>query len=215
MGTPTTPPNASRRNLLLVVGAGAIALAALAAAVIVLVGQSAGGAGLSLNADPVRPERAAPVTRGSNYDGRPLVVPTPGRPALVTFLFADCPDICPAIAATIRGALDRAGPEADAVDVVAVSVDPVGDTPDAVRGFVDKLGLAGRMDYLIGTRAELEPLWQAWLVAGQPEGQPMSAHSARVVLVDRDGRQVGSYAGGVQVPMADLAQDILTLAREG
>ena len=40
----------------------------------------------------------------------------------------------------------------------------------------------------------------------------MSVHSARVGLVYADGRQVGSYPGGIPVPIDDLAADITTLA---
>jgi protein SCO1/2 len=213
VGTPEHPEPA-RRSRTPVIAVGAIALAAFAAAA-VLVFAARGESGPSLNAEPVNPARNAPPTAGMGYDGAPVSAPTPGRPALVTFLFTECPDICPFIASTIRQALERAGGEADAVDIVAVSVDPEGDTPASVRAFLTKHGLLGRMDYIVGTRADLAPLWRAWMVAAQPEGSDVSAHSARIVLIDRQGRQVGAYAAGVQVPIAHLADDLVTLAREG
>src|SRR5665648_208330 len=55
-----------------------------------------------------------------------------GRPFAVTFLYASCPDVCPLIAQEIVGALGRLGADARRVAVVAVSVDPRGDTPAAV-----------------------------------------------------------------------------------
>lgn len=213
MSTPEHPDTA-RRSRTPLIAAGAIAIAALAAAAVLVLAVGGGNGGPSLNADSVSPARDAPLTAGTGYDGAPVSAPTPGRPALVTFLFTECPDICPFIASTIRQALERAGDEADAVDIVAVSVDPEGDTPASVRAFLDKHGLRGRMDYIVGTRAELAPLWRAWMVAAQPEGSDVSAHSARIVLVDRQGRQVGDYAAGVQVPISDLAEDLVTLARE-
>lgn len=205
---------ASRRHRLVAIAAlgVAAAIAAIAAVGLFAVG---GGGGSDLNADPVEPPRDAPATRGTNYDGRAVAVPRDGRPAIVTFLFAECPDICPAIATTIRQALDRAGAAADGVDVVAVSVDPAGDTPAAVRAFLERRRMLGRMDYIVGSRAELEPLWDAWFVAAQPDGVPASAHSARVVLVDAEGRQAGAYSAGVPVPIEDLAEDIATLAAGG
>lgn len=187
----------------------AAALAAVAAVGLLATG---GGEARALNADPVEPARDAPATRGTNFDGRAVAVPRDGRPALVTFLFTECPDICPAIATTIRQALDRAGAAADRVDVMAVSVDPAGDTPAAVRRFLERRRMLGRMDYIVGSRAEMQPLWDAWFVAAQPEGVPASAHSARIVLVDADGRQAGAYSAGVPVPIDDLADDIATLA---
>lgn len=140
-----------------------------------------------------------------------MAVPADGRPALVTFLFANCPDVCPTIAATISQALDRLGPQADEIDVVAISVDPAGDTPAAVGRFLQRFRLQGRMDYIVGSRAELAPLWKDWLILAQSEDADASVHSARVVLVDRDGRQVGAYSAGIAVPVDDLAADMRTL----
>jgi protein SCO1/2 len=207
-------PESRRRRRAPLFAAGAIVLAAFAAVAVLALAMRGGDEGPALNADAVSPARDAPLTAGTGFDGAPVSAPTPGRPALVTFLFTECPDICPFIAATIRQALERAGDEADVVDIVAVSVDPEGDTPASVRAFLTKHDLLGRMDYIVGTRAELAPLWKAWLVAAQPEGSDVSAHSARIVLVDRQGRQVGDYAAGVQVPIADLAEDLVTLAGE-
>jgi len=212
--TPTPPPppprGPSRRLLFGIIGM--IGVAAVAAIAVVLLVAASSDDSLDLNAMPIQPSRDAPLTEGTGYDGTPVSAPTPGRPALVTFLFANCPDVCPMISETIRQALERVGPEADKVDVVAISVDPEGDTPAAVRDFLTVHRLQGRMDYLIGTRAELTPIWKDWMVAAQPAGEDMSIHSARVVLVDADGRQVGSYPGGIPVPIDDLAADITALA---
>ena len=150
-----------------------------------------------------------PVTAGRGYDGQPIQVPRPGRPALVTFLFADCADVCPLAAEQIRLALDRVGPAAARqVDVVAVSVDPAGDTGPAVRAFLRRHRLEGRMDYIIGTKEQLRPLWSAWRIAAQPDGESRSLHSARIVLVDRDGRQAESGPAGVPVPVSELTRGL-------
>lgn len=207
-------PEPMRRRAL--IGGLALAAAVLGALLTLAFAlRGGGGEGLDLRADPISPSRDAPATIGTGHDGAPIAVPTEGRPALVTFLFANCPDICPLAASAIRRALDQAGPDADAIDVVAISVDPAGDTPAAVDAFLERHRLAGRMRYLIGDEESLRPLWEAWLVAAQPEGEPRSIHSARIVLVDRRGRQVGDYAAGIPVPVDDLAADLVTLAREG
>jgi protein SCO1/2 len=188
-----------------VLALGGLAAAAIAALAVAVVAIGGGGGGSDLRADPVDPPMAAPVTRGRDSTGRPVSVPEAGRPALVTFLYAHCPDVCPLTAQEISIALDRAGPAAArAIDVVAVSVDPEGDTRAAHS-------LTGRMRYIVGTRAELRPLWSRWLIAAQQQGAERSVHSARVVLVDRDGRQVGSYATGLPFDPADLAADIRAL----
>lgn len=140
-----------------------------------------------------------------------MSVPTPGRPAIVTFLFADCPDVCPRAAQEISLALERIGTVADDLDIVAVSVDPEGDTPAKVRAFLARHDPIGRMEYIAGTRAQLAPLWRAWAVAAQPRGEPVSAHSARIVLVDREGRQVGAYSAGIPASVSDLAEQMRSL----
>ena len=55
----------------------------------------------------------------------------------------------------------KLGPAKSKLAIVAVSVDPRGDTPKAVRQFLAARRLVGRADYLIGTRKELEPVWTA------------------------------------------------------
>lgn len=205
----STDPRPRRRTPAIAIGL--IAVAALIALAALLLLARGDGGGPDLNAQAISPSREAPPTAGTGHDGTPVSIPVQGRPALVTFLFSSCPDICLTISRTIRTALDRAGPGADDLDVVAISVDPEGDTPAAVAAFLDTHGLTGRMRYIVGTRAELEPLWSAWMIAAQPPGQPNSAHSARIVLIDRDGRQVGSYAAGIAVDPDDLAADLTAL----
>lgn len=194
--------------------AGALFLAAAAALLVVALAVGFGGDdGPALNAEKLTlPDDSAPLTTGTNYDGTTVSLPAKGRPAIVTFLFTHCPDICPFSANEIAKALDEVGDRADDIDVVAVSVDPSGDTPRAVRAFLRDHGLLGRMKYIVGTAAQLRPLWKDWLIAAQPGGDTTSSvHTARIVLVDRNGKQVGDYSGGLPIPDGDLAADIRTL----
>jgi len=201
-----------------------VVLAALAAAALIALAVALGvalrtgdtaTASPPLRADAYPAPIAAPDTRGTAADGRAIRVPAPGRPAVVTFLFADCPTVCPLVATQVAAALDRV-PAADRerVDVVAISVDPRGDTPANVRRFLRTHRLTGRMRYLVGTRRELDPVWRAWGIVAQPDAPDAiaSIHTARVVLVDAAGRQLGDYAGGRPIPPDDLAADIRTLA---
>jgi protein SCO1/2 len=187
-----------------------LALAALAALALVAVGIGGGGSGgPALNATPVEPAVPAPAIRGTDQDGRAVALPREGRPMVVTFMFTRCPTTCPLISRQLASALDMLGPDAEGVDVVAISVDPEGDTPVRARAFIRSHGLQGRLRYVVGSRAELAPHWAAWQVAAQPSDQPsLSVHSARIVLVDRSGRQVGRYAAGLPIPPSDIAEDV-------
>lgn len=103
--------------------------------------------------------------------------------AVYAFIYSHCRDTCPLEVQQIRGALDRLGHD---VPVVGVSVDPANDTPASAKAFLAKQFMTGRMDFLLGSRAELEPVWKAFGVAPQTKGRE---HSAGVVVVDGEGRQ--------------------------
>jgi protein SCO1/2 len=126
-----------------------------------------------------------------------------GRPAVVTFLYSTCEDTCPATTQSIRGALDRLGRD---VPVLAFSVDPANDTPRRARAFLLEQSMTGRMQFLLGTREQLAPIWEAFGIAPQRDGLE---HTAHTVLVDAQGRQRIGFPSSQLTPRrlaADLAR---------
>lgn len=112
-----------------------------------------------------------------------------GKVVFVTFLYTRCPDVCPLIAEALNRALKALGSDRAAVRVLAVSVDPEGDTPGRVRLFAADHRLRPEFHYLLGSEKELEPVWRLYDVfalAAEP-GSEMVEHSAQTVLVDREG----------------------------
>jgi protein SCO1/2 len=102
-----------------------------------------------------------------------------GKAVLLTFIYDHCPDTCPLIVANLHNALLRLGASASRLQIVAVSVDPTGDTPATVKAFLAAHEMTGRMEYLVGTLAELAPVWRAYGV--QVQGSPATrevGHSA-------------------------------------
>ena len=83
-----------------------------------------------------------------------------GKAVLLTFIYAHCPDVCPLIVSNLHNALGTMGPQASKAQVVAVSVDPKGDTPTAVNEFIKAHEMTGKMQYLIGTKKKLVPVWK-------------------------------------------------------
>ncbi|HEX3736571.1 MAG TPA: SCO family protein [Solirubrobacterales bacterium] len=134
-----------------------------------------------------------------------------GRPYMVTFLYTHCPDICPLIGAELQGALHELGAQAKKVDVVALSVDPRGDTRSAVQAWLKVHQEPANFHYLIGSEAELQPYWEAWHVGPQIAGDPDSSHTAAIYLITRVANIAGIVDAGTQVPSSDLAQDFRTL----
>ncbi len=160
--------------------------------------------------------RGRPAPRIVLADARSGAIDTArlrGRPFAVTFLYASCPDVCPLIAQEIVGALGRLGADARRVAVVAVSVDPRGDTPAAVRAFLRVHHAPPQFAYGVGSAHALAPIWRAWFAAPQIPGRPESVHTAAVWLVDRRGRLVAKYDGGTPIDPGDLAAAFRALLR--
>jgi len=155
--------------------------------------------------------RAADFTLTDQSGRRVRLADTRGRVVVLTFLHSRCHSTCPVTVQTIRGALDDIGAQRRGVDVLAVSVAPAEDTPASVRRFVTVQHAGGFLRYLVGTRAELAPVWKAY--AMKPQGPGGEDHSAFVLLIDRRGLlRIGWPAH--QATPEDLAHDLRLLLAE-
>jgi protein SCO1/2 len=141
-----------------------------------------------------------------DQDGKPASLREyRGKVVVLTFMYSTCQDTCPVTAQTIRGALDQVGHD---VPVLAVSVDPSHDTPDTAERFLVKQSMsAGRMRFLLGSRAQLQPIWKAYGI--RPQGNGFE-HSAYVAVLDRTGRQRVAFTID-HLTDRDLAHDIRRL----
>ena len=97
-----------------------------------------------------------------------------GKVVAMAFAYTSCRDLCPAEGSEIVGALARF--DLKKVDAYVVSVDPVGDTPARAREWLMRRGLPrGVGHFLVGTRAQLQPVWRAYgivpLVASRAEAE--------------------------------------------
>ncbi|HEX6763754.1 MAG TPA: SCO family protein [Gaiellaceae bacterium] len=128
-----------------------------------------------------------------------------GKWVAIAFIYTHCPDVCPLIAQNLNAALTKA-PD---LRVVAVSVDPKGDTPAAVRAFTRSHRLVGAFHYLIGSRAQLRPVWHAYHVATAPGPAATVDHSSFELLVDPKGRERAYYDSRVRAN--DVLHDLQRL----
>jgi protein SCO1 len=162
----------------------------------------------------LEPAKLAPPLALHNYLGQPVNIDSyRGKAVLVTFLYTNCPDICPLITSNLRVMLNELGRVRDSkVQVIAVSVDPRGDTPKAVAAFLARHGMTGRMQYLIGSRKELAHVWQAWGVGSERDAeQPQFInHTGLVYGVTASGKRLTVYASSFQP--AEIAHDVPELA---
>ena len=135
-----------------------------------------------------------------------------GRPFLIFFGFASCPDVCPATLATVGTALEAlAGDER--VEALFVTLDPERDTPETAGQYAaafhpDITGLGG-------TQAQIDDAASAYRVYSARVPLEDSAlgytidHSAFVYLMGADGtyRQHFSHAAAAsEITQAVLAE---------
>jgi protein SCO1/2 len=201
--------------LVLVLVAGAVALFAIGGNG----GGRARGAALAANFDAaavLTPAKPAPALALRNYLGQPVNIDSyRGKAVLVTFLYTSCPDICPLITSNLRVALNLMGPaKASKVQIIAVSVDPRGDTPKAVAAFLARHGMTGRMQYLIGSAKELARVWKAWGVGSERDAQQPQFinHTGLVYGVTGSGKRLTLYASSFQP--SEIVHDVpLLVAR--
>lgn len=160
-------------------------------------------------------ERRAPDFRLTDARGGSISTKElSGRPYLVTFLYTQCPDVCPLIGEELRQTLELLGNDARRVTVVAVSVDPKGDTPAAVRRWLRRHREPPNFRYATGSRAELRPVWDAYYAAPQHPAREESAHTANVWLIDARGRWRTKHSAGVPFEPRDVAHDLRLLLAE-
>lgn len=156
------------------------------------------------------PQVQAPPIALHDAAGRPVTLAGQrGSYTLVTFLYTHCPDVCPLIAANLNQALRRIDAAKTHVTVLAVSVDPKGDTPAAVRAYVQQKGLLPQFRYLLGTAAQLRPIWAAYHVAAQAPGTGVVSHVAYTMLVDPRGKERLVY--DAQVKASEVVHDLRVL----
>jgi protein SCO1/2 len=142
-----------------------------------------------------------------------------GEVVALTFLYTHCPDYCPLIATQINTVHGQLGSLGSRVAFVAVSVDPSGDTPDAIRQFLAAHNVSGVLTYLRGTAAQLRPVWAHYFVAsdatdpaaaGAGDAKVVS-HTTIVYVIDPQGL-VRVFLPANFDPQ-DLANDLRVLAR--
>src|ERR1017187_10111962 len=94
------------------------------------------------------------------------------------------------------------------VQIIAVSVDPRGDTPKAVGAFLARHEMTGRMQYLTGTAAQLARGWLAWGVGSERDAQPPEFidHSGLIYGVTASGKRMTVYAANFHSD--EIAHDV-------
>jgi protein SCO1/2 len=161
------------------------------------------------------PDRPAPAFAFRDQRGARISLgQLRGQVVALTFLYTHCETQCPIIAATLRSATQRLGSQSRGVEVVAISSDPLHDTPASARAFLRRYGLStSRWHFLLGDPYHLTLIWSKYHVyAGSPDMTGQLAHTAGMYLIDQHGRE-RVYLDASSKPTA-IVTDVRALLQE-
>jgi protein SCO1 len=158
--------------------------------------------GLTLPAFSLRDDEGNVVGSGELRD----------KAVAVTFLDTRCTEACPIIAAQMGQAVRALGDHGAHVEALAISVDPLRDTPARIDAFLQRYRAKGALRYLNGSVAELRPVWKAFAVAAAHDTGNPNMHSAPVRIFDRTGTWRSTLHPGVELTAASLVHDLRVAA---
>jgi len=141
------------------------------------------------------------------------------RPVVMSFVYTNCPDICPMITARLKQ-VESQLTDVDDVAFVLVSFDPERDTPEVLDAYARSFGLNGeRWTLLTGEDVTVETFMERLGIVVQrsftrqdDRGNPyyFIDHTDRVTVIDRDQRIRHEFVGS-EVDPERLAEAVRTL----
>lgn len=145
------------------------------------------GGPAALPADYPRQRAAAPDFTLTDQHGRAVsLAALRGRPVVVSFVFAHCETMCPAVVETLKRATSGPAP----ADVLLVTLDPWRDTPNALPALVRLWSMPGHFHVLSSRR--VEDVLGVVRAYGVPFERNLKTgditHPGLVFVVDRAGR---------------------------
>lgn len=135
-----------------------------------------------------------------------------GKPALVLFGFAHCPDVCPAALAKLKR-LHAQSELSARVQVVFISVDGERDTPEALKTWLarvseDFVGLTGDSNLVRDIAASFGAAFFKDQPGPDDQGY-LVEHSSQIYLVDADGNLRAEFYDSPVEVMATLTRAVL------
>jgi protein SCO1/2 len=163
-------------------------------------------------ADAVPAKNAPPIELTDQHGKQVDLAKLKGRSVLVAFLYTHCTDLCPIVAGKVHTAYAHLK-KAERPLFLAVSVDPGHDTPASAAAFNKRHRTVGEIDWLLGSKVELERTWKAWGVkpehnANDPEE---IEHNAEIFAIDPQGQIRALYPPSFKPEK--LAEGTRTLAQ--
>ena len=161
------------------------------------------------------PPKAAPALSLEDSTGERFDISEHrGKVVLVTWLYVNCPDICPLIVSNLKAAQTKLGAQAENLKIVAVSTDPERDTPKAVNKFLAAREMTDRMQYLVGDERALGKVWKTWGIVAEPAAAnpELIEHSSPIYGISASGKITTLYPANFKPEQ--IVHDVPLLAEQ-
>ncbi len=140
----------------------------------------------------------APPFALTDQDGNPLsLADLRGKAVLLDFIYTTCPGPCPILTGLhveVQRGIDPA--LRDRVRLVSVSLDPLTDTPTALREYARVRGAdTANWSFLTGAREAIDAVLKDYGVGSARQADGTIAHLVVTFLIDGEGRIVQRYIG--------------------
>ncbi|NPA31012.1 MAG: SCO family protein [Chloroflexi bacterium] len=132
-----------------------------------------------------------------------------GRIVMLYFGYTFCPDVCPTTLFEVQKTMELLGEDADQVQLIMISVDPLRDTPERLKEYVQYfhpsfIGVTGSEDEIAQVATQYGIYYEKH--EGTPATGYLVDHTATLTVVDRKGYVKLIFPYGT--PAEDMAADL-------
>jgi protein SCO1/2 len=155
----------------------------------------------------------APPFSLTSQDGKPVALADlRGKVVAVTFIYTQCPDICPLLTQKMVQVQDELGAEFGAkVAFVSISLDPEHDTPEILKDYAQFWGAKpDGWTFLTGSPEAVRDVTRRYGVFFAKKEDGSVDHTQLTTLVDANGEMRVQYLGARFDP-EEFRQDLMSL----
>lgn len=147
--------------------------------------------------------------------GKPVsTVDFRGKILIVFFGYSHCPDVCSPTLAKLAAVRKALGADAERVQVVFITVDPVHDTPQQLASFLPTfdptfVGLTGKPEEIAAAAHEYKI---AYVPASKDSPHPEIDHSSGIIVKDAAGKTRLLWKN--EIAVNDMVDDVRLLLKQ-
>jgi protein SCO1 len=159
----------------------------------------------------------APPFTLTSQDGKPVALADlRGKVVAVTFIYTECPDICPMLTQKMVQVQDELGADfSKKIAFVSISLDPEHDTPEVLKDYAQFWGAKPEgWSFLTGSLDAVRDVTRRYGVFFSKKEDGSVEHSQLTTLVDADGQMRVQYLGARFDP-EEFRRDLMSLMDKG